>query len=147
MTDATDRSLLTVTAALLTQGRTLDHLSRLLTAGALFGLLAHAVVNDADPVLVTVALLVATLAGLAQTYYAVRVGFDAALFGQLSEAALDLPALDSALQRLGLLPVDKTDRPLEARIAGARALFRTQVTMLTVQIAVVLGTALVIVLT
>lgn len=147
MTDPTDRSLLTVMAALLTQGRTLDHLSRLLTAGALFGLLAHAVVNDADPVLVTVALLVAALAGFVQTFYAVRVGFDAALFRQLGETATDLSALDSALQRLGLLPADKAGRPLEARIAGARALLRTQAAMLIVQIAVVLGTALVIALT
>jgi hypothetical protein len=146
MTDPTDRPLLTVTAALLIQGRTLDCLSRLLTAGALFGLLIHAVDNDADPVLVTVALLIAALAGLAQTYYAVRVGFDAALFGQLGKTT-DLAALDSALQRLGLLPVDKAGRPLETRIAGARALFRTQTAMLLVQIAVVLGTALVIVLT
>jgi hypothetical protein len=147
MTDPSDRPLLTVTAALLTQGRTLDGLSRLLTAGALFGLLAHAVVHDADPVLVTVALLIATMAGFVQTYYAVRVGFDAALFGQLGEAITDLAALDSALQRLDLLPADKAGRPLEARIAGARALFRTQSAMLMVQIAVVLGSALVVVLT
>lgn len=147
MTDPTDRRLLTVTAALLTQGRTLDHLSRLLTVGALFGLLAHAVVNDADPVLVTVALLVAALAGFAQTYYAVRVGFDAALFGQLDDAAADLAGVDSALQRLGLLPADKAGRPVDARIAGARVLFQTQAAMLGIQIAVVLGTALVIVLT
>jgi hypothetical protein len=147
MTDPNDRPLLTVTAALLTQGRTLDGLSRLLTAGALFGLLAHAVVNDADPVLVTVALLVAALAGFAQTYYAVRVGFDAALFRQLGDTAIELSALDSALQRLGLLPVDKAGRPLDARIAGARALFRSQVAMLGVQIAAVLGAALVVVLT
>lgn len=143
----TDRPLLATTTALLTQGRTLDHLSRLLTAGSLFGLLAHAVVNDADPVLVSVALTVATLAGLAQTYYAMRVSFDAALFRQLGEAVPDLGALDSALQRLGLVPVDKAGRSLEARVAGARALFRTQTAMLLVQIAVVLGTALVIVLT
>jgi hypothetical protein len=147
MTDPTDRSLPTVTAALLAQGRTLDGLSRLLTVGALFGLLVHAVANDADPVLVTVALLVAALAGFAQSYYAVRVGFDAALFGQLAENTIDLAALDSALSRLGLLPADKAGRSLEARIAGARALFRTQVAMLGVQIAVVLGTALVIALT
>lgn len=147
MTDPVERPLLTVAAALFTQGRTLDHLSRLLTAGALFGLLAHALVNDADPALVTVALLVAVLTGVAQTYYAVRVGFDAVLFGRLGETAADLPALDSALQRLGLLPVDKAGRPLEVRIAGARALFRTQAALLGVQIAVVLGTALVIVLT
>lgn len=147
MTDPTDRSLLTVTAALLTQGRTLDCLSRLLTAGALFGLLAHAVVNDADPVLVTVALLVAALAGFAQTYYAVRVGFDAALFRQLGETTADLAALDGALSRLGLMPLDKTGRPVEARIAGARALLRTQAAMLGVQITIVLGTALVVALT
>jgi len=147
MTEPTDRLLLTVTAALLAQGRTLDHLSRLLTAGALFGLLTHAVVNDADPVLVTVALLVAALAGLVQTYYAARVGFDAALFGQLGVTATDLASLDSALQQLGLMPTDKAGRPLDARIAGARALFRTQAAMLGVQIAVLLGTALVVVLT
>jgi hypothetical protein len=148
MTDPADRSLLAATAALLTQGRTLDCLSRLLTAGALFGLLAHAVVNDADPMLATLALLIAALAGFVQSYYAVRVGFDAALFRQFAETATpDLAILDATLDRLGLLPAEKIGRPIEARIAGARALLRMQTLALIVQIVVVLGAALIIVLT
>ncbi|MDB5600566.1 MAG: hypothetical protein JWN71_2610 [Xanthobacteraceae bacterium] len=147
MTDPADRSLLAATAALLTQGRTLDHLSRLLTAGALFGLLAHAVVNDADPMLATLALLIAALAGFVQTYYAVRVGFDAALFRQFAETASDLAVLDATLDRLGLLPAEKIGRPIEARIAGARALLRMQTLALMIQIVVVLCAALFIALT
>ena len=66
-----------------------------------------------------------SLAGLAETYLAIRVGFDAALFRRLGEHS-GRPisrALDAALTRLGLLPAARAGRPLELRIAGAQRLF------------------------
>jgi len=81
----------------------------------------------------------AALAGLAETYYAIRVGFDAALFHRLSkQAPPDLAALDAALVRLGLLPVSKSGRPLEQRIAGAKLLFYKQGAALVLQVALLL---------
>jgi len=142
MTEPT-RDLLFCAAALLDQGRTVDRLSRPLTAAALIGILVYpTIIGLASWVLVGFAILVA-LAGLAEAYFATRVGFDAAVFHQLASApdAPDFAATDAALTWLGLLPAAKLGRPAEARVAGAKRLFRFQILALTAQVLCVLAGA------
>ena len=134
------RNLLVCGAALLDQGRTVDRLSRPLTAAALVGMVVYPVITGRQPwVLIGFAMLVA-LSGLVETYFAIRVGFDAALFHQLASApaAPDFAGMDAALARLGLLPAAKHDRPAEARVAGAKRLFGFQTLALVVQVLSVL---------
>jgi hypothetical protein len=139
MTEPT-RDLLFCAAALLDQGRTIDRLSRPLTAAALIGILAYPTITGlASWVPIGFAILVA-LAGLAEAYVATRVGFDAALFHQLASApeAPDFARTDAALTRLGLLPAAKVSRPAEARVAGAKRLFGFQIFALVAQVLSVL---------
>ena len=64
---------------------------------------------------------------LAESYFAMRVGFDAALFKCLAtEAEPDLSALDASLACAGLRAMAETTRPLRVRIAGAQRLFVLQ---------------------
>jgi hypothetical protein len=134
MTEPT-RSLLFCAAALLDQGRSVDRLSRPLTAAALIGIMAYpAIIGRVPWVLVGVAILVA-LAGFAEAYFAIRVGFDAALFHQLASApeTPDFAWTDAALTRLGLLPAAKRGHPVETRVAGAKRLFGLQTLALVTQ--------------
>jgi hypothetical protein len=141
MTEPT-RNLLVCSAALLDQGRTVDRLSRPLTAAALIGMMVYPVITGRQPwVLFGFAMLVA-VSGLVEMYFAIRVGFDAALFHQLASGpeAPDFAGMDAALARLGLLPAAKHDRPAEARVAGARRLFGFQILALAVQVlSIVIG--------
>ncbi len=139
----TARQLVLCAAAFLDQGRTIDRLSRLLTAAALIAILIGPAISTQPPwVLIQSAALVA-LAGIAQTYFAIRVGFDAALFRQLAHAseAPDFAATDAALAQLGFLPTAKHRRPAGVRIAGARRLFGLQVLCLVAQVLSVLAGA------
>jgi hypothetical protein len=137
------RELLLCGAALLDQGRHVDRLSRPLTAAALIGILFSPAITTQPPwMLVGFATLVA-LAGLAEAYFAIRVGFDAALFRQLASApeTPDFTGTDAALTRLGLLPATKLGRPAEARVAGARRLLGFQILGLMAQVLSVLAGA------
>jgi hypothetical protein len=132
--------LLLCAAALLDQGRTADRLSRPLTAAALIGILMYpAFTSHPSRMLVAFAVIVA-LAGLAEAYFATRVGFDAALFHHLASApdASDFARTDAALTRLGMLPATKLGRPAEARVAGAKRLFGFQILALAAQVVSVL---------
>ena len=122
-------------AALLEQGRTIDRLSRPLTAASLIVLVINPpIATWWGPILLGVFLVVA-LAGLIEAYLAIRVNFDAALFRQAAAGeAPDFSGVDQALVRLGLLPVTRTGRPIDARVAGARRLFRYQARALVVQV-------------
>ena len=138
-----DGAMLEVATALLRQGRTIDCLSRLLSVAALVMLIGAIAFRVASQALVT-ALALAVVAGLAETYLAFRVGFDADLFDRLREPArMDLAALDAALLRLGLAPASKGGRPLEQRIAGAQRLLYKQGMAMGIQIAVLLCGAVV----
>src|SRR5215471_4747716 len=78
------RSLLDAIVALLDQGAGIDRLSCLLTVTALAGLVAISVTGPSPPMLVLM-LALSALAGLVETYLAMRVGFDAALFRKLAQ--------------------------------------------------------------
>ena len=141
-TDAWSRAVAAVTADLLGEGRRIHDVSRLLTFAAGLGLIVGIVSPRAlVPVL---AAGLAALLGLVETYLAIRVGFDAALFDRLSgrTAALpDLEALDGALTSLGLIEGGTADRPIAARAAGARRLLAWQGRALAVQVAILVAGA------
>jgi hypothetical protein len=130
------RSLLWCAAAFLEQGRIVDRLSRALTASAIVStLIASAIAAHPPRVLVGVA-SIAAVAGFAEMYFAGRVGFDAAVFRRIADAEgpVDFAATDAALEAIGLTAPAKRGRPVEARIAGARRLFRFQVLALAAQV-------------
>jgi hypothetical protein len=129
------RELLLCAAALLDQGRTVDRLSRPLTAAALIAVLICPAIAKQPPWILFGSAVLVTLAGLAQTYFAIRVGFDAALFRQLASAsdAPDFAGIDVALTRLGLLRATQLHRPAGVRVAGAKRLLRFQTLALVAQ--------------
>lgn len=124
---------LAVVAALLRQGALLHGLSRL---ALLVALLAGLVFVARRQVAWVPALLcsASVFVGFSQTFFAVRVGLDAALFERLAriadvggaELAAATVALDTALQRQFALPESRQGRDWAQRIAGARRLFRLQ---------------------
>jgi hypothetical protein len=86
--------------------------------------------------LVAAALGLTVLLGLAELYFAFRVGFDAALFRELATGAAltGLDQLDASLTWLGLRPKAAGSRPLDDRIGGARKLLRRQTLCLALQL-------------
>jgi hypothetical protein len=133
--------LLATAAALLEQGRGVDRLSRAITAATLIGLVLFPLAARPSWVL-TASIMLVALAGLAEAYFAIRVGFDAALFRQVASApTVDFAAMDAALSRLGLLRVEKLGRPAQPRIAGARRLLALQVSAFAVQVVLAFGCA------
>lgn len=112
-----------VTAALLRQGRSLDRLSgALLLLGCAFAL-GQLLLEHRDPLLASVCLLL-VLSGALQKYWALRVAFDAELFGWLESDSLS--ELDAALRALGLIAADRSGCPLQERSLGALRLLRRQ---------------------
>jgi hypothetical protein len=134
------RDVAAAAADLLDQGAIIDRLSRPLTIAALIGLIVGLGVELGA--LLVAGLLLVTLAGLAETYLALRTGFDATLFRRLATgnegAAPDLGKLDAALIELGLLAESKTERAIEQRALGARRLLVLQGSALVLQVAVIL---------
>jgi hypothetical protein len=130
--DQAGRNSAAVAAALLGQGARVDALSRLLTVGALAGLAWAGTAGDHG---LSASLCgSAALAGLAQLYVAVRVGFDATLFGLLArESGPDLAALDRAMRDCGLVAPSEVTRPLGPRVAGARRLMAGQAALTAAQ--------------
>jgi len=140
---------LRVMGLLLRQGRKLHGLSAgLLAIAALW--LAAAALSSAHTlgVITGAALWLSLVAGSAQVYYAVRVGFDADLLlaladqarpagenetaqrdGHVAEAAL----LDDSLQSLGLLKDNRRGRDWPARWQAMRRLFSWQASCLVLQ--------------
>lgn len=120
----TERDLCAVAAALLKQGRMLDGLSRPLTATSVIAAMVLPWLVPSLPASALALLLLGALAGCGQSYFALRVGFDAALFEAI--AAGHHPstpvALDAALVILKLQPATKVGRAVPLRVAGARGL-------------------------
>jgi hypothetical protein len=76
---------------------------------------------------------------MVETFYAVRVGLDAALFHRLSAGpeAVDFDNLDKALVRLGLVGEPRPGRSTADRVAGAFRLLQRQAVMLGLQVALI----------
>jgi hypothetical protein len=110
-----------VMAALFAQGRVLHSL-----ALALFLAIFVMTASRAGTVSTTCC-ATGLVALLAETYFAVRVGLDAALFERLAcDVEPDLAALDASLASAGLRGTPKTTRSLAERMTGARYLFAFQ---------------------
>ncbi|MEA9772438.1 hypothetical protein VDF71_14305 [Xanthomonas campestris pv. raphani] len=123
--------------ALLRQGAAIDRCSVLLLSAAVL-LLG---ITDA-PRVVQIAYALSALAGLAQRYWAFRVGLDAdlldAVLGQLKRGHADdtqaAQQLDQALQDIGLLRHAPPVRDWAARWCGMRGLLRTQLLCAALQV-------------
>jgi hypothetical protein len=127
--------MLGAAADLLDQGQIINRLSLAVTAIALGVLLLP--VFPASQAMVPAAIATA-IAGLVELACALRVSLDAALFRRLgndaSEDRLDVPAFDSALVALKLMPTGKAGWPIARRLAGARRLLIFQMVALLVQV-------------
>jgi hypothetical protein len=134
--DAATRQLIAAAACMLDQGRIVDGLSRVLTAAALIVLLLPVVLSPGSQRLPTGILAAVALLGAIETFLAVRVRFDAALFHRLSTAPvlpLDFDHLDKALVQLGLVTEPRPDRSAADRVAGAARLMHRQAAILGLQ--------------
>lgn len=127
-----------VTAAVLRRGKMLHAGSLLLTAVGLSQLcIAHFTAQHMGAY--GIALAGATvLAGMFEFYYALRVAFDAEVFGLFANPE-EIPSFDAVMTRMGLMPGDKSGRPLDARIAGAFALLKWQAYCLAAQVLLAAG--------
>ncbi len=133
-----EAGLAAMAAALLDQGRYIHAASLVVMAGTT-GLAVIAAMTgrlDAGLAFLGAGAFVATIAEL---WLAIRVGFDAALFRAVACGEIDMRQLDSALQRFGLMPVEKAGRPIELRIRGALRLLRLQGFCLLVALLLLLG--------
>ena len=111
-----DRAACAVCADWLATAPVLSLVAWLGVAAALAGL---ATGGAPHPVLLLVPL------AIAERYLAVRVALDARLFHRLADGSLHtLAHLDAGLQQVLGVPPAKAGRPLHARIAGARQLYR-----------------------
>ena len=137
-----DRTTIDACAALLEQGRTLDALSRLLTLFAVALLFAGALELVAKAPAILIGLVVIIL-GVAEAWFALRVGFDAALLRDVANRT-QFAALDTAMVRLDLIAPEKAGRPLEERLQGAMRLMRLQGLCLGGQILLLIVGALII---
>lgn len=134
---ALDRLSLAVAASLLEQGRIIDGASRLVTAAALVGALLVGTTTSAST---AVPMLAAIVLGLLQTWLAVRVGFDAALFSRLAAGPdVSTASFDAVMTGMGLLPPTKAGRAWSIRIAGARRLMLWQGAVVLAQVGGVVG--------
>lgn len=133
-TSTAPRDVAGAAADLLDQGAIIDRLSRPITIAALIGLMVGLGIGLGA--LLIASLLVVTLAGLAETYLAMRAGFDAALFRRLAarEQGSGPDTLDEALLELGLKAESKTTQ----RVLGARKRLVLQGATLVLQVAIIL---------
>jgi len=130
---AADRAASAAMADLLDQGRPIHLLSVALCTGAMVALL---LAPDPRSAIGPATIL---LAGLAETWVTIRVGFDARCFRRIADPdGPGLAGFDAALGRLGLMPDGKAGRPLAPRLAGAGRLLRLQGVILIAQVAMAL---------
>lgn len=122
-----------IVASLLRQGRALDWISRGLTllgaAAILLGTYAAA------PLSITGLAVLAVLLGLVQSYFALRVAFDAEIFARLADNAFSATSFDDAMKSLGLSKDDRLSRPMSERARCAMRLLRGQAIFLALQVA------------
>ena len=133
---ANERAEAAVAADLLAHGAAVNRLSLALTAAGVLLLLVQALVQ---PHRVAMALTsLAIVAGLAELWFALRVGFDARAFQRLARGdtadGLTVAGFDAAMSGLGLMPADKERRPIAERVRGAMRLLGRQVAFLLLQV-------------
>ncbi|HJQ57612.1 MAG TPA: hypothetical protein VJ890_11930 [Vineibacter sp.] len=136
-----ERSEAAVAADLLAHGASVHLLSAALTVAAVVATLALAITL---PNRVAMALAsLAAVAGIAETWFALRVGFDARIFRRLSRGAdadgFAVSSFDASMAALGLMPAGKAGRPIAERARGAMRLLGRQVALLLVQVVLLLA--------
>lgn len=125
-----------IAASYLRQGRALDKISRALT---LIGCIAIVVgTYTAAPLPITLLAALVVLIGLAETYFALRVGFDAEIFSHLARGSFSATTFDGSMKRLKLIGADRTARPMSERGRGAMTLVRRQAVAVGLQIVCIL---------
>jgi hypothetical protein len=138
---ASERAEAAVAADLLAHGAIVHRLSAMLTVAGVVAVPAMALVRP-DGIAMALAAL-AVLAGIAELWFALRVGFDARAFARLARDAaaggLGIDAFDAAMGALGLMPAGKAGRPLAARVRGAMRLLGRQVALLLAQTALLVA--------
>jgi len=126
---------------LLEQYKTAANLSLIVSGSAIILLLLGGVVKLIDSYWFFALSAVIAL-GVAQTIYAIRVGFDIKLLEQVMRFEGDtdsaLSAMDQSLIRLGLIVSAKAGRPLAQRLLSCVGLFKRQLGLCMAQLAVVL---------
>jgi hypothetical protein len=125
-----------IAASYLRQGRLLDKISRGLT---LIGSVAVIVGTYASAPLAVIGLAaLSVLLGLAETYFALRAGFDAEIFSHLATGSFSATTFDGSMKRLKLIHSDRTPRPMSDRARGAMGLVRYQAAAIGLQIVSIL---------
>ena len=121
-TGADDATASAVAAALLYA------LNRRLNSWSMLLALAAILVVVLKPMAVSAvgAFIASLLAAGFQSYYSVRVAFDAALFARLGGERERYAQLDRILERMNLKKTDVPERDITERTAGALALVRHQ---------------------
>jgi hypothetical protein len=122
-----------IAMSFLQQGRAIDMLSRGITLIACIAIFAGTFTAAPLPIMLLAVAIV--LLGLGEACFALRVGFDAALFGHFARDAFGTVSLDASMRRLDMMPADRAGRSMTVRAAGAMRLMRRQMLALALQVA------------
>lgn len=114
-------------AALFKSGAIVHHLSLIISAIAMAQLAFMP--DQHQPSLFCVLFL-----GLIELWFAWRVAFDTALFKALSTKQLNTHEMDHALKDMGLIKMDRSDRPALDRYHGTLRLFILQCVIVAIQL-------------
>jgi hypothetical protein len=126
-----DRALCVATAGLL---RASAAIAAWGLALALIAGLVLALTGRSLPAVAWAAHAAVALVGLAERYLALRLRVDAAVFDALAQGTItSLPALDGALESLGLRRGAEVPRSLADRVVAARQLMQRHGVVVTVQ--------------
>ena len=136
LTATETRTIIATCAAFMAQMKYLHYFSMLITLCIVLSLLVGLFVVPLSPFALAT-LVCAFVAGLLEMVYAIRVGFDAALLGNLSnndcEIESALTHLDSALVSLMLMSNKKIKRDIHQRLSGCIKLVKYQLGFTIVQ--------------
>jgi len=136
MSDESVSARMLSVAALLEQHSKIHLLSVATTAAAIVMLLASALLSPSPSFLWLLAATSVIATGLAETWFAVRVGFDRRLLQSIAADPEQLQRWDQALLALKLLPESKAGRDPDERLRGCIRLLKRQAELLIVQLAI-----------
>lgn len=136
MSDQSVSARMLSVAALLEQHTKIHLLSVATTASAVTILLAP-LLFSASPTSLWLLTAIAVIAtGLAETWFALRVGFDRRLLQSIAADPEKLQHWDRALVGLKLLPESKAGREPDERLRGCIRLLKRQAELLVAQLAI-----------
>lgn len=130
-----DKATIISCIALLDQHRKIHNLSVAMTVLSAGLLLASVLFFPSPPILCVGAIIAIILLGLAEIWFAIRVGFDQQLLSSMVTDPENLQPWDQALIRLKLMPAAKAGRALDERLRGCIGLLKMQAMLLVAQLA------------